>query len=202
MTSLADGIKAGVTPGRRSQMPGQKQQSRRGGTPEVFLPVGLPVNKPPAFGGLPFDESSDHLNLDRKIERAFFMPKYVAQQIDRCKAARCSGVRLIDFVQGPPDFLCWPAPCARTAQPTITTAQPPCPDDDSRGQGGATDEFGGHADEVVPGSLVFADPRPGRGAQAVALPSLRLRFRQLQASSERGKHQQSVRHAICSKTNK
>jgi hypothetical protein len=38
------------------------------------------------------------------------------------------------------------------------------PDDDPRSQGGATDEFGWHADEVVPGSLVFADLRPGQGA--------------------------------------
>jgi len=43
------------------------------------------------------------------------MPKHADQRYDCCKASSRSGLRSITVVQGPPDFLCWPAPCARTA---------------------------------------------------------------------------------------
>jgi hypothetical protein len=84
---LTDGIKPDFSPGRRSQMPGPKQQADAKEHPEVLTRVGLLVNKPPAFSGLPFDESSDHLHLDRSIQTAFFMPEQVEQRTDCCKAA-------------------------------------------------------------------------------------------------------------------
>jgi hypothetical protein len=53
-------------------MPDQSNKADAEEHPEVLARVGLPVNKPPAHGGLPFDESSDQLDLDRTQTTSIF----------------------------------------------------------------------------------------------------------------------------------